>query len=422
MVENQNIILKIVITFLVSLIGIISFGGNHLFTPPLELIAAESITETKISKIVAAQLRFGFKLFQQIQTHPNQANQNLVIAPYSIAQSLAMMRNGTSSSTLEEINKTLNLSDLEPSTIDNSYQKLLNTLKTSEVDVQIAIATSVWLNQNVTFKQQFVNDAQQYYQAQVTNLNFANPTAKNIINKWVEQQTVNKIPQIVDQISPNDAVYLINATYFKGNWTKQFDPTITKPQPFYSQPNIAKPQPMMQNTGKYGYYEHQQFQAIRLPYGENAELGMYIFLPKETSNLKKFNQQLNGDNWQEWLSQMRSRQGTIILPRFELMSEIQLKDILKGLGITEAFDPQKADFSPMTPTLVAIDTIKHKAVIEVSEQGTEAAGVTSIGINITSAMPPTTPPFTMNVNRPFFFAICDDVTETILFMGNVVKP
>jgi serine protease inhibitor len=385
-------------------------------------LAAETNTKTKISQLVATNNRFGFNLFRQLQASTPSQNKNLVISPKSIAIALAMTRNGTSESTLAEITKVLEFNQLDATIIDASYAKLLTTLKTADPDVQLAIANSLWVNQNVTLKKPFINNVQQFYQAEISNLDFANPTAKNVINKWVEQKTVNKIPKIINSTSPEDALYLINAIYFKGNWTKQFDPNLTTEQDFYSQPNVPKPQTMMNQTGDYRYYANDQFQAIRLPYGKNAELGMYIFLPKETSNLQQFNQQLTDDNWQEWLSQMRSQQGTITLPRFKLEYETQLNDVLMSLGMKKIFTPSQADFSQMTDTSIALDSIKHKTFIEVNEEGTEATGVTSIGIRITSAISQESKPFTMNANRPFFFAIRDDITETILFMGNVVDP
>ncbi|MEM6612372.1 MAG: serpin family protein, partial [Cyanobacteria bacterium P01_C01_bin.72] len=137
--------------------------------------------------------------------------------------------------------------------------------------------------------------------------------------------------------------------------------------------------------------------------------------------LEQFNQQLNSANWQEWLSQMRSQPGNVSLPKFKLEYETELQNVLATLGMSQAFNPTQADFSAMTDIPVAIDTIKHKAVIEVNEEGSEAAAVTSIGIRITSAIPQEQP-FNININRPFFFAIRDDITETILFMGNVVEP
>ncbi len=154
-----------------------------------------------------------------------------------------------------------------------------------------------------------------FYQAEVTNLNFVNSKAKNTINNWVAQNTANKIPTIVDSISPEDALYLINAIYFKGIWTNKFDPNSTTEQPFYTEPNTSQPKKMMSQTGDYRYYGNEQFQALRLPYGKKKELSMYIFLPRETSNLEQFNQQLTNANWQEWLSQMRSQQGNITIPR-----------------------------------------------------------------------------------------------------------
>jgi len=121
------------------------------------------------------------------------------------------------------------------------------------------------------------------------------------------------------------------------------------------------------------------------------------------------------------LSQMRSQPGNISLPKFKLEYDTELQNALSTLGMSQAFNPTQADFSAMTDSAVAIDTIKHKAIIEVNEEGTEAAGVTSIGVRITSAMPQDQP-FNMNIDRPFFFAIRDDITETMLFMGNVVEP
>jgi serine protease inhibitor len=245
--------------------------------------------------------------------------------------------------------------------------------------------------------------------------------AKDTINAWVAKNTANKIPQIVDSISPEDVLYLINAIYFKGSWTNKFDPNATIEQPFYLNDQQEKDVAMMSQTGDYRYYHHEQFQAICLPYGEQGKLGMYIFLPSQSSSLEQFNQSLNSDNWQEWLSQMRSQKGKVTLPKFKLEFETELKEALTSLGMKQIFDPFKADFSAMTDHRVAVDTVKHKAVIEVNEEGTEAAGVTSIPIVLAIAMRED-PPFDLNINRPFFLAIRDDVSETILFMGNVNQP
>ena len=398
-----------------------SIDSNRSSTLSSRDAANQTITQnlTHMSQLANSSNRFGFNLFAQINSQS--PDKNIIISPSSIAIALAMAGNGTEGKTKEELIEALELNELDSAAIDNSYQKLMETLKTADPGVKIAIANSLWANQKVTLKEQFVNNAKGFYQAQVSSLNFADFQTKNKINNWVAQNTANKIPEIVDSVSPQDVLYLINAIYFKGIWTNKFDLNTTTDRPFYRDSNSSSPHPMMNQTGKYRYHENDNFQAVRLPYGEQEELGMYIFLPGEDSSLTEFNQLLNGTNWQEWISQMRSRSGKIAIPRFKLEYETDLIQFLSKLGIERVFAPNLADFSAMTDIPVAINKVKHKTFIEVNEEGTEAAAVTSIGIRITSAIRED-PPFKMNVNRPFFFAIRDDITETILFMGNVVEP
>ena len=379
---------------------------------------ANQTTPTHISQLASASNRFGFNLFAQINNELSQ--ENIVISPSSIAIALAMTGNGTEGKTREELTTALKLQELDYRAINRSYQKLIETLKTADPDVKLAIANSLWVNREITLKDRFVDRAKEFYQARVSSLDFANFKTKSTIDSWVAKNTANKITEVVDSVSSQDALYLINAIYFKGIWTNKFDANATIEKPFYTNGN-SQPQPMMSQTGDYRYYQSNGFQAVRLPYGEKEELGMYIFLPSEASSLAEFNQQLNIDNWQEWIGQMRSQKGNITIPRFELEYETDLVKSLSQLGINQIFNSSQADFSAMTDTPVAIDRVKHKTFIEVNEEGTEAAAVTSIGIRITSAQPQD-PPFAMNVNRPFFFAIRDDITETILFMGNVVEP
>lgn len=377
--------------------------------------------EAHISQLVDASNRFGFDLFNQLQLQQKSQSQNILISPQSMAIALAMTRNGTAGATQAEMTQVLELGQLDPTTVDLSYDQLIKTLTNTDPSVELAIANSLWVNQNISLKASFIQTTQDFYQGKVSNLNFADPTAKQIINQWVASNTAHKIPEMLEAIAPDDALYLLNAIYFKGSWTNKFEPNATIAKPFYLQPKTTKPVAMMSQTGDYRYYQNQDFQAIRLPYGKQGELGMYIFLPQKNSNLEQFQQQLNLANWQEWLSQMRSQPGNVSLPKFKLEYETELKDVLASLGMGQVFDATKADFSAMTDNTVALNTVKHKVVIEVNEEGTEAAGATSFGIQITSATPQNQA-FEMNINRPFFFAIRDDITETVLFMGNVVEP
>jgi serpin B len=383
-----------------------------------QLIASQP--GTKLNQLVNANNRFGFDLFTQLQLQPKSQSQNIFISPQSIAIALGMTRNGTAGKTQAEITQTLGLEKFDPAKVDSNYEQLIKTLTTTDNSVELAIANSLWVNQNISLKDSFIKTNQDFYQGKVSNLDFADTSAKNTINQWVASNTANQIPAIVDSISPEAALYLINAIYFKASWTDKFDPNTTTKQPFQLESKTTKPVAMMSQTGDYRYYENEQFQAIRLPYGK-GKLAMYIFLPQANSSLEQFNQQLNLANWQTWLSQMRSQPGNVSLPKFKLEYTTELKDVLSSLGMQQVFNSAQADFSAMTDSAVALDQVKHKAVIEVNEEGTEAAGATSSGIRITSATPQKQP-FEMNINRPFFFTIHDDSAGIILFMGNVVEP
>ena len=374
-------------------------------------------TNNPDEQIAIANNRLGFKLFKNI-VHSNQTK-NVFISPTSIGISLAMAYNGASGETQQAMASTLELQELSLKDINLSYQKLQQDWQQADSQVQLSIANSVWAKQGIPFKHKFLKNNREYYQARITNLDFTNPRAKNIINSWVKEATQGKIERIVGNIKSEDILFLINAIYFKGNWANQFDKNLTKTQPFYLSADFSQPQQMMSQTGKYSYYENAQFQAVSLPYGQDR-LSMYIFLPRENSDLATFSQQLNLQNWQQWRQQFRLTPGSITIPRFQLEYEVELKQALTALGMGIAFEANRADFAEMTSQSVLIDRIKHKTFVEVNEEGTEAAGVTSIGIGVTSVNP--AQPFAMIVNRPFFCAIADNQTNTILFMGSVVNP
>lgn len=176
----------------------------------------------------------------------------------------------------------------------------------------------------------------------------------------------------------------------------------------------------MSQSGEYKYYETDKFQAVSLPYGENGIVSLYIFLPKQNSDLKLFYENLNAANWEKWMFQFVKREGFVRIPRFKTDYEATLNDALSALGMEEAFS-NDANFSQMGNNL-KISQVKHKTFVEVNEEGTEAAATTSVGIKLTSAQLPSQETFEMIVNRPFFCAIRDNQTRSILFMGSIIEP
>lgn len=381
-----------------------------------------NVQSTKVAQavnpeLVNANTRFGFKLYSQILKQDN--GKNVFVSPSSVAIALAMAYNGAQGTTQQAMAKAMELQGLSLSELNQANATLRSLLENPDQQVQLSIANSLWARQNVPFKPDFLERNRQFYNAKVTELDFRDPTAPDTINAWVEQNTQGKIDQIIDELQPDDVLVLINAIYFKGDWTKQFDKAATADKPFNLLNGGQKQHPIMSQTGEYRYYETDQFQAVSLPYGKRR-VSMYVFLPKKNSSLADFQKQLTADNWQQWMDQFRRRPGSIELPRFKLEYDIELNQALSALGMDVAFSRQ-ANFTALSSVPTQIDQVKHKTFVEVNEEGTEAAAATSIGIRATSIELPVEP-FQLKVDRPFFCAIRDDQTGTILFMGSIVEP
>ncbi|MDF5709661.1 MAG: serpin family protein [Nostoc sp. S4] len=379
----------------------------------------EKKTVNTDTKILESNNKFSFKLFSEVNKSDGE-EKNIFLSPLSVAIALAMTYNGASGSTQQAMAKTLELQGMNLSEINSAYATILKQLLDNrDPKVQIKIANSLWANQDVKFQSEFLKRTEDFYQAKVSNLNFQDATAVNTINNWVKDDTDGKINKIVGQIDPNQVLFLINAIYFKGNWSNVFDKNQTAEYPFNIIPGRQKQQPMMSQDGNYKYYENEQFQAVSLPYGKDEKVSFYIFLPKQNSNLKAFSQNLNLENWEKWMTQFNKQKGFIRLPRFKTEYDVTLNNALKALGMEEAFS-NKANFSGMGKNF-AISQVKHKTFVEVNEEGTEAVAATSVGI-VATALRQEPKPFRMIVDRPFFCAIRDNQTGSILFMGSIVEP
>lgn len=382
----------------------------------LQLVSSIHNMPTSDSQLIDANTRFGFQLLTQL-IQPEEM-QNLTISPTSIAIALSMLYNGAAGETQQAMANALSLQGLSLRELNQANAALMTTLEIADPQVQLQIANSLWGRSGFTFKPEFLQQNRSFYSAEITSLDFANPNASAQINQWVNQNTNGKIDQIIDQIDPQQVLFLINAVYFKGDWATQFDPAKTTNQPFHLLDGSQKNQPMMSQQGSYSYYETDQFQAVSLPYG-NRRFSMDIFLPQPESSLTQFYQTLTPENWQSWLNHFSEREGSIQIPKFTTTYETSLNQALTALGMGVAFS-DRADFTQLSQTTTAIDQVKHKTFIEVNETGTEAAAVTSVGVRVTSM--PLDPPFQFMADRPFFYAIRDRQTGAVVFMGTIVAP
>ncbi len=379
-----------------------------------------ALTAQEISLIESDNL-FGLNLFRAISAF--ETDKNVFISPLSVSMALGMTLNGADGDTYDDMKQTLQLAGLTEEEINQSYRSLIGLLTTLDPRVIFQIANSIWYRDVFPISQSFIDLNREYFDAEVTGLDFNDPNAANVINQWVSTRTNGRIDSIVD--SPIDALtvmILINAIYFKGNWTYKFDIAKTADDLFTLPDGSTKQIPMMnQDEATFPYFENNDFQAVDLAYGDSL-FSMTIVLPKSGTDLDALIESLDKTTWESWINQLHPREfGLLQMPRFELEYEVRLNDILSALGMEIAFDPYSADFNRMregTGDNLYISGVKHKTYVKVDEEGTEAAAVTSVTVGATSA-----PVLVMmRVNRPFIFMIRERFSGTILFIGKIVDP
>jgi serine protease inhibitor len=302
----------------------------------------------------------------------------------------------------------------------NSACKDLNQSLNSQPGVVLNLANAIWYKEGFHLKPGFVSDNRNFFLAKLAGVDFAKPESAQIINDWADTSTHGKIKDVVRwPFPPRTQVILANAIYFKGKWNRPFDGR-TEDDPFYVLPG-GKPKqvPTMWQHGHFNYQQGDGFQAVRLPYA-GKRLQMFLFLPDTNSSPTKLLADFNADTWQnKILPGFQDKQGLLGLPRFKLDYDVVLNDPLKALGMRQAFD--NADFSAMANEPLFVSEVKQKSFVEVNEEGTEAAAVTTVRMTLL-AMPVPQNAFNMIVDRPFLFVIGDDETKSILFMGVIYDP
>jgi len=372
--------------------------------------------KTATDKLIAANNRFGCKLF--VELLKQQPEQNIFISPLSISIALSILYNGAVGQTQAEMAIALGIQNMSVPEVNQANAQLIQLLE-SLPDVQVAIANSLWAAPNLEFRAEFLQRTQEFYQAEVQNLDFSSPEATATINRWVSHKTHNKIQQIAQKLSPAIILVLLNAIYFKGAWSDRFDPAQTEPGMFTLLDGSQKQVPMMRQFHEYCCYQGKDFQAIRIPFGDKR-LSLDVFLPPSLAQVNSFYQSLELGNATKWLSQFPSKSITqrlinLVLPSFRLEYEAKskLKQALTSLGMKQAF--AESNFSQLCSDNVEISGITHKTFFEVNEAGAEVAAVTSIEMGRGL-------PSTLTIDRPFFCAIRDQQTGAILFIGKVLDP
>jgi serine protease inhibitor len=386
-------------------------SGPSTTAPPAVMQAQQDNTPVDPA-IVAADNSFGLNLFQNLYSG---APGNMAIAPISVAMALQIVYNGAGGATQQGMAQTLQLGSLSTSDLNNDNAALQGSLMNPDPQVILTIANSLWMHLDTNpVPSAFTQMDQTYYGATVGDL----AGAPDNVNSWVSTETNGLISSILPAGNYASVVAVIaNVIYFKGQWSTEFDPSQTAPAPFTLADGTQVSVPMMHESATYGYLQGANFQAVRIPYGA-GRFSMLVVMPNAGISLNSFVAGLTPTMLNGWVGQLQTGMGNLSMPKFTATWGASLVQPLTALGMQAAFcaDPQ-ASFPGIG--LVCIQDVEHKTVVEVDESGTVAAGATTVTITPTAVQAPL---FTLSLDHPFLYAIRDDMTGELLFIGAMTNP
>lgn len=370
----------------------------------------------KSSKVLDAGQQFSFELFKEV--YALSAGENMMISSLSASYALGMTYNGAEGVTREAFRDVLHYGELDDQAVNESYKDLMGQLVHLDEKVEFSIANSIWYKLGFPVLDDFVSINKDYFDAAVEELDFSDPGAKDIINGWIEEKTNDKIQDMLDYIPSSAVMYLVNAIYFNAKWKYQFDAEETGAGDFYQSGGTVSQADYMKVNGAFNYLRGEDFSVVELPYGDST-FSMMVLLPAWNTTLDQLVAFLDEDRWEKLLSTPMVQNVQIEIPKFKYEFKILLNDPLINLGLGVAFGGG-ADFSRITPGGgIYISRVIHQTFIDVQEEGTEAAAATIVEMRETSS--PGGGSF-FKADRPFLYAIKENSTSAILFMGTVENP
>ena len=365
---------------------------------------------------IAASNRFAFDLFRRVNARF--VDTNVFISPLSASVALGMTLNGADGATFEGMRQALRIDETDRSLINDAYRDLIALLLELDPSVDIRIANAIWYRSTFPFHQAFFDTTSHYFGARVAALDFSNPATVDRINAWADTATAGKITKVLEEIEDHIVMLLMNAIYFKGSWRSQFDPARTQDAPFATEhgtPYSARMMHLPEQSLALAFLN--DVQAVDLPYG-SAAFTMTAILPPVGTDVDTFIESLDQSRWEAIVGALHQGKAQLYLPKFRMAWEDTLNSDLKAMGMENAFCEGCANFMRMSPIgdQLFIDFVKQNTFVNVNEEGTEAAAVTTVGIGYVS-LPPT-----IRFDRPFVFVIRERLSGTILFMGKVAVP
>ncbi len=369
-------------------------------------------------QMVKSDQEFAFEFFGKVfEEEAVGEDKSFMVSPFSLSMALAMTWNGAAGETRSAMQNTLKMQDHEDDELNGYYKKMKEALLKTDPSTKLSIANSIFTNKNVAIKPDFIKTNTNYYNATVQPVDFSELATKDIINKWASDNTNGLIKKVIEKTNPYDLMYLLNAIYFKGIWTTQFETKNTSKKAFTAENGTKQTVDMMSQTAKFNYTADETMQVVQLPYGNQA-FSMLVLLPQ---NGKKQNDVVaalqNKEYWGKTRSAFRENEVELSLPKFKTEYSKKMNDVLTDMGMGLAFS-DAADFSGMSDLPAKISFVKQDTYISTDESGTEAAAVTTVGMVVTS-FPSEPQKVIFNADKPFLYVIQENSTGAILFMGAV---
>ena len=374
---------------------------------PIALTKAEA-------EIGQASNQFGFDVYHKIYE-----SKDILLSPLSLSLALSMAANGAEGTTADEMLSTLGFAGKEKADMNNYYRKMVKALLEADPKTTFEVANSIWADEKIGVKKSFTDVTKEYFASEVYPADFNTQATVNAINKWCSDKTHGKIPTIMDKPDPTLVMALINALYFKGEWSFEFNDK-TKKEDFTDLTGGKAKVDMMSAEEKLLYAEKDGYSMVRLPYG-NGSFSMDVILPPKGKDFGEAVKAFDAGSFENLDYGMSTAIVNLKLPKFTFEYSKSLVSTLQALGMKKAFT-NTADFSAMAEKSLMISTVLQKAFIDVNEKGTEAAAVTVIGMVATSVGPAPEPRrVDFFADRPFLFLIRENSTGAILFIGQKVK-
>ncbi len=377
-----------------------------------------AVEENDLGTVSRGINKFSFDLYKKLKDENKE--KNLFYSPASISIALAMTYAGARGNTEKQMADVLNFT-LPQDRLHLAYSKLIENLKSAK-DYELSIANALWLQKDYKLLQEFLNIMGKYYKGGFNEVDYiGDPQGARIkINDWVSKETKEKIKDILQpgDITKLTRLVITNAIYFKGKWLTEFDKEFTRDEDFYLINGQKTKVKMMYQENRFNYYENDDLQLLEMPY-KGDKVSMVIILPK-TGKFVTVENMMDEKKLQEWLKNAMKTKVKVYIPRFKFTQMFGLSEDLSKMGMEDAFDENKADFSGINGRKndLYISKVIHKAFVEVNEEGTEAAAATAVILDTKALIEE----LVFKADHPFIFFIRDKETGSILFMGRVMDP